>query len=168
MTHVLMSPPNDAISIIDLTMNTIIGNILLMSPLDVSIAPDGTRAYVTTLQGQGQGPHTVAVIDTVANAVIASVTVGAGPLGVAITPDSKRAYVTNQGSDTVSVIDTPTNSVIATVPVGSCPLGIAIMRARQAPTNKSECKNGGYKNFGPPVGPFKNQGQCIKHVIDSP
>lgn len=36
------------------------------------------------------------------------------------------------------------------------------MRARRTPTNKSECKDDGYQNFGPPVGPFKNQGQCNK------
>jgi len=32
---------------------------------------------------------------------------------------------------------------------------------------KGECRDGGFKNFEPPVGPFKNQGQCIKHVNDS-
>jgi hypothetical protein len=52
-------------------------------------------------------------------------------------------------------------------PVGAGPIGIAITPAL-APTNKGECKNGGFKNFGPPVGPFKNQGQCIKHVLSFP
>jgi len=28
-------------------------------------------------------------------------------------------------------------------------------------TNKDQCKNGGYKNFNPPSGPYKNQGQCV-------
>lgn len=63
------------------------------------------------------------------------------------------------------MIDTATNLVIATVPVGDGPTGIAVTPALE-PTNKDECKNGGYNDFGPPVGPFKNQGQCIKHVND--
>jgi hypothetical protein len=29
------------------------------------------------------------------------------------------------------------------------------------PTDKDQCKNGGYKNFNPPSGPYKNQGQCV-------
>lgn len=32
------------------------------------------------------------------------------------------------------------------------------------PTNKNQCKDGGYKTFNPPTGPFKNQGQCISYV----
>jgi hypothetical protein len=29
------------------------------------------------------------------------------------------------------------------------------------PTDKDQCKNGGYKNFNPPSGPYRNQGQCV-------
>ena len=29
------------------------------------------------------------------------------------------------------------------------------------PADKDQCKNGGYKNFNPPSGPYKNQGQCV-------
>jgi hypothetical protein len=29
------------------------------------------------------------------------------------------------------------------------------------PSDKDQCKNGGYKNFNPPSGPYKNQGQCV-------
>jgi hypothetical protein len=28
-------------------------------------------------------------------------------------------------------------------------------------TNKDQCKDGGYKTFNPPGGPYKNQGQCV-------
>ncbi len=28
-------------------------------------------------------------------------------------------------------------------------------------TTKDQCKDGGYKNFNPPDGPYKNQGQCV-------
>lgn len=29
------------------------------------------------------------------------------------------------------------------------------------PTDKDQCKNGGWQNFNPPNGPYKNQGQCV-------
>lgn len=32
------------------------------------------------------------------------------------------------------------------------------------PTNKAQCKNGGWATFNPPAGPFKNQGDCIQYV----
>jgi len=32
------------------------------------------------------------------------------------------------------------------------------------PTDKNQCKDGGYKTFSPPGGPFKNQGQCVSYV----
>jgi YVTN family beta-propeller protein len=119
-----------------------------------------TRAYVTT--------NAVSVIDTATNTVVATIPVGVSPIGVAITPDGTRAYVTNEGSNTVSgtvsVIDTATNTVVATIPVGPGPFGIAITPAPQAPTSKEQCKHGGYLKFGPPAGPFKNQGQCVSYV----
>jgi YVTN family beta-propeller protein len=83
---------------------------------------------------------------------------------VAITPDGTRAYVANRFSNTVSVIDTATNTVLSTIPVGPLPLWVAITPAPQAPKSKEECKHGGYLTFGPPAGPFKNQGQCIGYV----
>lgn len=35
-----------------------------------------------------------------------------------------------------------------------------------APTNKDQCKNGGWQTFNPnrPAGPFKNQGDCVSYV----
>ena len=33
-----------------------------------------------------------------------------------------------------------------------------------APTDKAQCKNGGWATFNPPVGPFKNQGDCIQYA----
>ena len=41
---------------------------------------------------------------------------------------------------------------------------VAITPAKQVPTSKDECMNGGYRNFGPPAGPFNNQGQCVSYV----
>jgi YVTN family beta-propeller protein len=83
---------------------------------------------------------------------------------VAIMPDGTRAYVTNVNSNTVSVIGTATNTVVTTIPVGLAPFGVAITPAPQAPKSKEDCKHGGYQKFGPPAGPFKNQGQCVSYV----
>ncbi len=74
--------------------------------------------------------NNVSVIDTAANAVVATVPVGTAPLDVAITPDGTHAYVTNFASNNVSVINTTTDTVIATVPTGagSRPVGVAVAR----------------------------------------
>jgi len=69
--------------------------------------------------------------------------------------------VTNEGSNNVSVIETASNTVVATVSVGSRPIGIAITR-NATPTNKNQCKNGGFRNFISPA--FKNQGECVSFV----
>jgi|SRR6516165_4260777 YVTN family beta-propeller protein len=70
--------------------------------------------------------NNVSVINTVTNAVIATIPVGANPYSVAVTADGSKAYVTNTGSQTVSVIDTATNTVTATIPAGTFPLGVAV------------------------------------------
>ena len=88
---------------------------------------------------------------------------GAG-LDTATAQAQTRAYVTNIISNTVSVIDTATNTVVATIPVGLAPFGVAITPAPKAPKSKEQCKHGGYRKFGPPAGPFKNQGQCVSYV----
>jgi YVTN family beta-propeller protein len=129
------------------------------NPFGVAITPDGTRAYVTI-----NFPNTVSVIDTATNTVVATIPVGVGPIGVAITPDGTRVYVTNDDSNTVSVIDTATNTVVETIPVGVRPVAVAITPAPQTPTSKEHCKHDGYLKFGPPAGPFKNQGQCVSYV----
>ena len=106
----------------------------------------------------------VSVIDTATNTVVATIPVGVAPNGVAITPDGSRAYVTNDDSDSVSVIDTTTSTVVATIPVGVGPVAVAITPMSPTPTDREQCKDHGYSKFGPPAGPFKNQGQCVSYV----
>jgi YVTN family beta-propeller protein len=85
-------------------------------------------------------------------------------LGTATAQVQTRAYVTTGLDNTVSVIDTATNTVVTTIPVGGSPNRVAITPAPQAPKSKEQCKHGGYRKFGPPAGPFKNQGQCVSYV----
>jgi YVTN family beta-propeller protein len=94
--------------------------------------------------------------------LIILLSLGAG-LGTATSQAQTSAYVTNL-SGTVSVIDTTTNTVVATIPVGSGPVAVAITPVRQIPTGIEQCTHHGYLKFGPPAGPFKNQGQCVSYV----
>ena len=148
------------VSVIDIATNSVVETIPGgRTPVGVAITPDGTRAYVTN-----DFSNTVSVIDAATNTVVATIPVGIAPFGVAITPDGTRAYVANAGSNTVSVISTATNTVVTAVPVAPVPRWIAITPAPLSPKNKEQCKHGGYRKFGPPVGPFKNQGQCVSYV----
>jgi YVTN family beta-propeller protein len=75
-----------SVSVIDTASNTVVATVKLgpsreVSPFEVAITPDGTRAYVTD-----NASHSVSVIDTARNTVVATVGVGNGPQGVAITP----------------------------------------------------------------------------------
>jgi YVTN family beta-propeller protein/autotransporter-associated beta strand protein len=70
---------------------------------------------------------TVTMIDTAAQAVVATVPVGDYPTATAISPDGRRVYVANRGDDTVSVIDTVTRTVVGVpIAVGDAPVAIAI------------------------------------------
>ena len=164
------SSNSNTVSVIDTATNTVIATIPVgvasNGPFWVAITPDGTRAYVTDVNSN---TVSVTVIDTATNTVVATIPVGVGTLQVAITPDGTRAYVTDESSNTVSVIDTATNTAVATIPVGVVangpnPFGVAITPAPQAPTSIKQCVHGGYLKFGPPAGPFKNQGQCVSYV----
>ena len=65
------------------------------------------------------------MIDTAANDVIDTISVGSGPVGVAVTPDGRFVYVANRVSGTVSVVDTAGGRVVATVAVGRGPDSVA-------------------------------------------
>src|SRR5947209_3588204 len=70
------------------------------------------------------GGSTVSIIDTAANALAGTVTVGSGPGEVATDPAAGRAYVGNFNDGTVSVINTASRSTIATLSPGG--LGVAV------------------------------------------
>jgi YVTN family beta-propeller protein len=86
------------------------------------------KAYVANAASDS-----VSVIDTVTNAVAATIPVGAGPMGIAISGD--KAYVANYGSASVSVINTVSNTVSAAIPVGNYPVSIAISGKQAYVTN---------------------------------
>jgi YVTN family beta-propeller protein len=91
---------------------------------------------------------------------------GVQPWEVAITPDGTGAYVPNFLSNSVSVIDTAINTVVATVGLAENdhPFAVAITPGLGPPTNKDQCKKGGWKVFTIPR-KFKNQGDCVSFVV---
>ncbi|HET7504950.1 MAG TPA: beta-propeller fold lactonase family protein, partial [Kofleriaceae bacterium] len=90
-------------------------------PKGVAVTPDGSKVYVIN-----NGRNTVSVIDTVSNAVVATIPVGNTPFGLAISPDGALVYVINLRGNNISVIDTATNTVTTTIPVGRFPASIAV------------------------------------------
>lgn len=90
-------------------------------PAGVALAPDGSRAYVTS-----QSSGTVTVLDAATGAVSGTFTAGSGSYAVAWSPDGQHAYLTHQLDDAVSVVDTASNTVAATVAVGAEPFGVAV------------------------------------------
>ncbi len=97
------------VSVFDYTTNTSVATLSVgISPVDVAVAPNNTRVYVTN-----SGDSTVSVFDG-NNMPIATIPIAGTPLEVAVTPDSTRAYVT-VFEGTVVVVDTATNTVINTI-----------------------------------------------------
>lgn len=67
----------------------------------MGVTSDGKKVYIAN-----PNSGIVSVIDTMTNAVTATIPVGVGPYGIAVTPDSREACVVNQSSLNVSVIGT--------------------------------------------------------------
>jgi YVTN family beta-propeller protein len=110
------------VSVIDTGTNSVVANVGVgKEPVDVAIAPDGSRAYVVN-----KGSNTVSVISVATLSVVDNIVVGKEPAGVAIAPNGQYALVGNFGDGTVSAIGIATGSVVANVAVGKEPEGIAI------------------------------------------
>ena len=92
-------------------------------PMSVAVSPDSTHVYVTHVGGED---HTVGVIDTATNTVVATIPGGHGPVQVVVNPDGNHVYVAAIFDDAVLVIDTVTNTVTATIPVGDGPRALAV------------------------------------------
>lgn len=92
-----------------------------VTPVDVLITKDGSRAYVAL----GRANH-VAVVDVAKRAVIDYLLVGKRAWGLALSHDEKTLYVANGLSDDLSIIDTQRLKVIKSVPTDLVPYGILI------------------------------------------
>jgi YVTN family beta-propeller protein len=92
-----------------------------VTPVDVVITQDGTKAYVAL----GRANH-VAVVDVKTRTVLAYVMTGLRPWGLALNGDETRLYAANGWTNTISVIDTATNHSLVEVPVGEAPYAILV------------------------------------------
>ena len=92
-----------------------------VTPVDLLITRDGTRAYVAL----GRANH-VAVVDVAKREVLDYILVGKRAWGLALSNDEKKLYVANGLSDDISIIDTARLVVITSVPVDMVPYGILI------------------------------------------
>jgi YVTN family beta-propeller protein len=86
-------------------------------PQGVAISPDGTRAYVASVEGDS-----LAVIDTRDGALLRTIKMPAAPQYLVAAPDGRRLYVTlDRGStpaNSVQVVDTLTGKLLNRVDVG--------------------------------------------------
>ncbi|HXQ69359.1 MAG TPA: beta-propeller fold lactonase family protein [Pyrinomonadaceae bacterium] len=146
--------------VIDTATNTLFTTVTVGSfPRRVDITPNGAFAYVCN------GNDTVSVINTATNTVDNTVAVAPFSLGLAIDPTGTSVYTTSTNFvSSITVISTASNTVTTTFSSGpgTGPVAIAFGVRTNGPTNKDQCKNGGWATFTNPT--FKNQGQCIKFV----
>tara|TARA_B100001964_G_C13957165_1_gene475982 strand:- start:250 stop:744 length:495 start_codon:yes stop_codon:yes gene_type:complete len=118
------------INIIDVATLKLVADIVFLptgfrreqvTPVDVLITRDGTRAYVAL----GRANH-VAVVDVATREILEYILVGKRAWGLALTYDEKKLYVANGLSDDISIIDTDTLKVIKSLAVGLVPYGVLI------------------------------------------
>jgi PQQ-dependent catabolism-associated beta-propeller protein len=112
------------VMLIDVRRNRVVKRIRLHrtdKPVGLVLSPDEKRLYVATGRGNG-----VAVIDTVAQRVVANVPAGERVWGIAISKDGRKLYAANSLSNTISVIDTASLRVVNTIKTGDGPWGLAI------------------------------------------
>ena len=142
-------------------------------PDGIAVTSDGKNAYVTNFQDSTVSQYSIdPLTGGLSPKTPATVAAGTAPpgnaggqSGVGVTPDGKSAYVTNEFDNTVSQYDiNPATGGLApkspgAVAAGSGPDGIAV-RPPRVPTNKDQCKNGGWRTFPQ----FKNQGDCVSFV----
>jgi YVTN family beta-propeller protein len=107
------------------------------NPTGVTANPKRNEVYVVnTGTGKPNGPNgangSISVIDTVKNAVVATIPVQKQPYFLDLDAAGDLAYVANSGSNTVSILDLKTRREIAVAGVGEGP-GLA----RISPDGKS-------------------------------
>jgi DNA-binding beta-propeller fold protein YncE len=96
-------------------------------PYDVTIAPDGATAYVTTL-GDESTPGALTPVDVATGSVGAPIPLGTFryPASVVVTPDGTTAFVAVQEDQTVVPVDLASWTLGAPIPVAQDPMGLAV------------------------------------------
>jgi YVTN family beta-propeller protein len=91
------------------------------SPIDLAVLPGGQRVVVAN-----HTADTVALVDVVANRVVAKVACGKKPAGIACSRDGKQVVVSNLWSDTVTLLHVQGDRLnrVREIAVGHMPRGL--------------------------------------------
>ncbi|HYL75809.1 MAG TPA: hypothetical protein VEU96_16485 [Bryobacteraceae bacterium] len=119
----LVTSYDNVVNFIDVASNSVIFKFTTdstVNPSGIAIAPDGTRAYITSFNSSNGA---VLAIDLGTRSIIATIPVNAFPQSLFMTPDGAQVYVTFPLGNAVYVIDTLTNRVATTLSI-TAPYGI--------------------------------------------
>jgi YVTN family beta-propeller protein len=95
-----------------------------------AVAIDGTQAFIAN-----NGSGTVSVLNTISDAIVATVAVGTNPSAVAVSPNGLYVVVASNYSGTVSIISAATDTVVGgPISVGTGPSAIATGIVSAVPT----------------------------------
>lgn len=119
------------ISVINARTRGVIGDIPVpRRPLEVTVAPDGTKAYITHVAVAPADnlpvTDTVVVIDLQRNRVATQIPVGPASFSLALSPDGGRLYVPDWRENALQIIDTSSNTVITRIAVGNGPDAVGV------------------------------------------
>jgi YVTN family beta-propeller protein len=90
-------------------------------PYRFALAPDGSRAYATTL-----ADASLSVVDVASGRTLATLPVGAEPTGLVVSPDGARVYVASQATDRLTIVDAATSTVAGTFAMANGPREIVL------------------------------------------
>jgi YVTN family beta-propeller protein len=111
-----------SINPVDKSLNPPIANATWISPVSVVARSDSNRAYVLD-----QGSGLVSAIDTAANAVVSSVSVGVGANFMLYDATRNRLYVSNPVANTVTYLDASSDALSGVaIPVVN-PVAVAVL-----------------------------------------
>jgi YVTN family beta-propeller protein len=116
-----------AVAIIDIAVGRVTSTVTTDSPpAGIVLSLDGRFAYLTVPE-----LNRVAVVDTNAKRVVATIPVGARPGSIILVPTASATelYVALQGSDRVAIVDANARRVLRTVTVCSQPSSLALAGA---------------------------------------
>jgi YVTN family beta-propeller protein len=85
----------------------------------VAAAPDGKRAFVTSLAA-----GSVTVLDLTSGKVVKDIPTGKGAEGLDVTPDGREVWVTNREANTITVIDVKTLTPVFTIQAAEFPIRV--------------------------------------------
>ena len=111
-----------SINPVDRSVNPLIANATWISPVSVVARTDSNRVYVLD-----QGSGMVSAVDTAANAVVNSVSVGVGANFMLYDTTRNRLYVANPANNTVTYLDASSDALTAVVIPVANPVAVAAL-----------------------------------------